>query len=89
MVPDTHGLGFSLKFETYVAVADMRLLTSLPISVICQYVYQVGKSIGSDIKVKFITLMMSIKHISFFNWLYNPWWVLASLTTVLQTSLSA
>jgi hypothetical protein len=25
----------------------------------------------------------------FFNWLYNPWWVLASLTTVLQASLSA
>jgi hypothetical protein len=26
--------------------------------------------------------------IFFFNWLYNPWWVLASLTAVLQASLS-
>jgi hypothetical protein len=49
MVTDTVMLGFSLLFETYTAPADLQLQTSLLISIICQYVYQLRKSTGSGI----------------------------------------
>jgi hypothetical protein len=49
MVVDTVMLCCSLLFETYAAPADLQLLISLLISIICQYVYQLRKSTGSGI----------------------------------------
>jgi hypothetical protein len=69
-------------------IVYLMLLFLSKVSTLCLFILSPTAFLRSKLELDWNSVLVCILFF-FFNWLYNPWWVLASLTTVLQASLSA